>query len=152
MSVFSNLGDSMIPQNYRPVWHQCQGRSWADHVACPLPGSPVQAVNCWRESRRELQWSGPEASPLWWKAYSAQRREIQPREQKAGEDLTSADQYLKGMSQENGGRLCSVVPSDKARGNGHKLEPREFQTNIKKLFLTVRVTEHGNRLLGQVVE
>lgn len=31
------------------------------------------------------------------------------------------------------------------RGSGHKLDHRRFLLNIKKQFLTVRETEHGNR-------
>ncbi|KFV79377.1 hypothetical protein N308_10730, partial [Struthio camelus australis] len=30
--------------------------------------------------------------------------------------------------------------------NGHKRKPRKFHLNMRKNFLTVRVTEHWNRL------
>ncbi|KFV87269.1 hypothetical protein N308_01844, partial [Struthio camelus australis] len=36
--------------------------------------------------------------------------------------------------------------------NGHKLNHRKFHLNLRKNFLTVRVTEHWNRLPGEVVE
>ncbi|KFV77747.1 hypothetical protein N308_06258, partial [Struthio camelus australis] len=36
--------------------------------------------------------------------------------------------------------------------NGHKLKPRKFHLNRRKKFLTVRVTEHWNRLPRVVVE
>ncbi|KFV76454.1 hypothetical protein N308_05929, partial [Struthio camelus australis] len=36
--------------------------------------------------------------------------------------------------------------------NGHKLKHRKFHLNLRKNFLTVRVTEHWNRLPGEVVE
>jgi len=39
-----------------------------------------------------------------------------------------------------------VVPSDRTRGNGHKLKRRKFHLNMKKNFFTLRMTEHWNRL------
>jgi len=45
-----------------------------------------------------------------------------------------------------------MVPSDRARGNGHKLKERKFQLNMRKNFFPLRVTEHCNRLLREFVE
>ena len=67
-------------------------------------------------------------------------------------DLRNASKYLQGGGQEDGARLFPVVPSDRTRGNGHKLKPSKFQLNMRKNFFPLRVTEPWPTLPREVVE
>jgi len=67
-------------------------------------------------------------------------------------DLINAYKYLKGGCQEDGARRFPVVPSDRTRGNRHKLKQRKLQLNTRKNFFTLRVTEPWPRLPREVVE
>ena len=46
----------------------------------------------------------------------------------------------------------SLVPSDRVRGNGHRLKHKRLHLNIRKRFFTVRVTKHWHRLPRDVAE
>jgi len=45
-----------------------------------------------------------------------------------------------------------VLPSNRTRGNGHKLKHRKFHLNTRKNFFTLRVTEYWNRLPREAVD
>ena len=65
-------------------------------------------------------------------------------------DLINVCKYLKGGCKEDGTRLFLVVPSDRTRGNEHKLKHRRFPLNIRKDFFTVRVLSTGTGYPGRL--
>ena len=67
--------------------------------------------------------------------------------------LISVYKYLKECERQmDEGGLFPVACSDRTRSNGLKFEQRKFHTNMQNNFFMVRVMEHWNRLLGDVVE
>jgi len=66
-------------------------------------------------------------------------------------DLRYAYKYLQDGCQEDGAKLFSVVPSDRTRGNGHKLKQRKFQLNMRRNFFPLRVTEPGPGCPGRLL-
>lgn len=66
-------------------------------------------------------------------------------------DLINLYKYLRRPCNDHGVKLFLVVASDRARGNGYKLNNRRFHCCMRKNF-TVQETERWNRLPGEVVE
>ena len=54
----------------------------------------------------------------------------QPGGEEAQRDFIDVYKYLKGGNEEEGARLFSVVPSDRTRGNRHKLKCRKFHLKM----------------------
>jgi len=69
--------------------------------------------------------------------------------EKAGQNLMNIYKHL--MRRYKDDRVFSVVPSDRTRGNGHKLKHGRFPLNIRKHFFTVGVTKHWYRLPRKVL-
>ena len=71
---------------------------------------------------------------------------VQPGEEEAQGDFIDVYKYLKEGFKEDGGRLSSVVYSDRTRGNGHKVQHRKYSRHTGKQFCAVWVMEHCHRL------
>ena len=63
-------------------------------------------------------------------------------------DLINVYNYWKRGSEKEGARVFSVVPSDRTRGNGHKLKHRRFPLNIRKHSFHCE----GDQALAQVAQ
>jgi len=62
-------------------------------------------------------------------------------------DFIKTYKYLMSRSQVGRDRLFLMMPSDRTRGKGHKLEHRKFYLHIRK-NLVLWVTEHWKKLQG----
>lgn len=61
-------------------------------------------------------------------------------------NLINMRKYLKAGCKQNGARLCTVVPSGRAKGNGHKQTHGRCPLNIRKHLFILGVAEHWYRL------
>lgn len=68
------------------------------------------------------------------------------------EDLIDVSKYLKGRSQKDAARHCSVMTSSRMKLSGQKLMDRRFHLNMRENIFTVQVTEHWSRLPRKVME
>lgn len=57
-----------------------------------------------------------------------------------------------GVSKEHRTELFSVILSERARSNSHRLKCKNLHLNTRKIPFTVQVTEHENRFPREIVE
>lgn len=107
--------------------------------------------SCWAESNEEHEDDeGTGTSPLWGKAERVET--VQSKEEKAQRGCyqhfnisTFGYKFPKRNCWDDGDRLLVMVPSDKARNNGHKLEHIKFHLSVRKRF-AVELTKNQCRL------
>ena len=75
---------------------------------------------------------------------------VQQRVTKMIKDLEHLPYEVEGKWMRPGSSQWCIV--DRTKSYGLKLEYSKFHTNMQKNFFMVRVTEHWNRLPGEVVE
>jgi len=76
----------------------------------------------------------------------------QPEEEKAPGRHSSSVPVPQGGYKKAGEGLFTRIYSDRARGNGFKLQESRFRLHIKKKFFTMRVVRHWGRLPREDVD
>lgn len=133
-----------------------QGLDQASHsdstsVNCPAGYSKVTASSCEDVPK---QWH-----QRWWRTWRARLKRsswdpwfVQPEQRRLRGGLVAACSFLTRWSRGGDGTgLCSLVTSDRTKGNGMELQQGKFILDISKRFFTQRVVGHWNRFSREVV-
>lgn len=114
----------------KDVWQRAEKTS----KLCKSCGGECQMYQCSRatdilervQEWAQKSWRNWNISPL--------RRGLESWGCSAQGDPISVYKYLQGRCKEGRARLCSVMPSDRAGGNKHKLKHGKFSLNIRTPF------------------
>lgn len=76
---------------------------------------------------------------------------VQCGQHQAQQDLINTHKYLRGRNEDEGVRLFAVLPPDRTRGNGHKLNHMKFQRKFLEELSNTGVSfqkSHGMSACG----
>ena len=83
--------------------------------------------------------------------YEERRRYLGLKKRSLRGNSVNAYKLKNDVKKVDGFRLFSVVPREKTRDSGNKLEPRDFHLNMRKNIFTLWVTKHWNKLPREVM-